>query len=126
MGPKADEPHAFLPFGLLIAMRLPHAWILTISRKPASPGKCRERRARNAVVHRGANSVGRCLSRLGLNEADLHCEAPALLSILFLAGLVLQLTGALLLLTPRDLNAFAFVGAGLFISLSALTLIAIT
>jgi hypothetical protein len=49
-----------------------------------------------------------------------------LLSILFTAGLALQLTGAALLLTPRDLQAFALVGTGLFISLSALTLIAIT
>ncbi|MDZ4775154.1 MAG: hypothetical protein SGJ23_00030 [Alphaproteobacteria bacterium] len=63
---------------------------------------------------------------LALNEANLHSEAPALLSILFLAGLVLQLTGALLLLTPRDLQAFGLVGAGLFVSFGALTMMVVT
>ena len=51
---------------------------------------------------------------------------PTLLKIVFLAGLVLQLTGALLLLTPRDLQAIALIGVGLFISLGALTWMALT
>lgn len=60
------------------------------------------------------------------DETSLRCAVPVLLNIVFLAGLVPQLTGALLLLTPRDLQAFALVGAGIFISLGALALMAVT
>lgn len=120
------EPNAFLPFALLIVTRLPHASVLTISANRISVDDCSQRCVRNAATHRGANIAGRRLSRHALDEANLRSAVPTLLKIIFLAGLVLQLTGALLLLTPRNLQAIALIGVGLFISLGALTWMALT